>query len=37
MDNKAVMRECRAGWLAVESDFQARLTKPELLKYGELN
>jgi hypothetical protein len=27
--------ECRFGWLSVESDFNARLVKPELLKYGK--
>ena len=26
--------ECRSGWLTVERDFSARLTKPEQLKYG---
>ena len=35
MDQEALAKECRAGWLSVEKDFKARLLKPELLKYGE--
>lgn len=33
---KELLEECRFGWLSVESDFSARLDKPELLKYGRL-
>lgn len=33
--NMDTAKECKSGWLAVESDFSARLEKPELLKYGE--
>ena len=28
--------DCRSGWLMVESDFFASLTKPEQLKYGRI-
>lgn len=34
MDKETLLEECRAGWLSVESDFKARLLKPDLLKYG---
>jgi len=29
--------DCRSGWLMVESDFSASLTKPEQLKYGRIS
>lgn len=34
VDREALLEECRVGWISVESDFKARLTKPESLKYG---
>ena len=36
MNNKeASLEECKIGWISIESDFRARINKPELLKYGE--
>lgn len=35
MDKEALLEECKVGWLSVQSDFNGRLEKPELLKYGK--
>ena len=37
MDKEEMLKECKLGWLSVESDFSARLVKPEVLKYGEFS
>ena len=33
-DDEGLLSECRSGWLTVEGDFSARLTRQEQLKHG---
>ncbi len=34
-EGEELLYECKSGWLTVEEDFSARLSKPEQLQYGE--